>query len=35
VAVAERIGARRVYTLDRRDFSILRPRHAEAFEILP
>lgn len=35
VAVAERIGARRIYTLDRRDFSTVRPRHVEAFELLP
>lgn len=35
VAIAERIGAKRIYTLDRRDFSIVRPRHVEAFELLP
>ncbi len=35
VAVAERLGARRIYTLDRRDFTLVRPRHAEAFEVLP
>ena len=34
-ALAERLGAVRIYTLDRRDFSILRPRHVDAFEILP
>jgi predicted nucleic acid-binding protein len=34
-AIAERLGAVRIYTLDRRDFAILRPRHAEAFEVLP
>jgi hypothetical protein len=34
-ALAERLASIRVYTLDRRDFSIIRPRHAPAFEILP
>lgn len=34
-ALAERLASVRVYTLDRRDFAILRPRHAPAFEILP
>jgi predicted nucleic acid-binding protein len=34
-ALAERLGAVRIYTLDRRDFSILRPRHTSAFEVLP
>ena len=35
VAVAERLGATRIYTLDRRDFSIIRPRHASGFVVLP
>ena len=35
VAVAERLGARSVYTLDRRHFSVVRPRHVEAFTLLP
>ena len=35
VAVAERLEIRRIYTLDRREFSIIRPAHAPAFEILP
>jgi predicted nucleic acid-binding protein len=34
-ALAERMGAARIYTLDRRDFAILRPRHVPAFEVLP
>jgi predicted nucleic acid-binding protein len=34
-ALAERIGASRIYTLDRRDFAIMRPRHVAAFEVLP
>ena len=35
VAMAERLGATRIYTLDRRDLALVRPRHVEAFEILP
>ena len=35
VAVAERQGAVRVATLNRRHFAVVRPRHAEAFELLP
>lgn len=35
VAVAERLNISRILTVDRRDFSILRPRHVPAFEILP
>jgi predicted nucleic acid-binding protein len=35
VAIAERLGSTRLYTLDRRDFSLLRPRHIAAFELLP
>jgi predicted nucleic acid-binding protein len=35
IAIAERLGVTRIFTLDRRDFSIVRPRHVEAFEILP
>jgi len=35
IAVAERLGVVRIYTLDRRDFGIMRPAHAEAFELLP
>ena len=34
-ALAERLAVVRVYTLDRRDFTILRPRHVPAFEVLP
>jgi predicted nucleic acid-binding protein len=34
-ALAERLAVVRIYTVDRRDFAILRPRHAPAFEILP
>lgn len=35
VAIAERLAITRVYTLDRRDFSIIRPKHCDYFEILP
>jgi predicted nucleic acid-binding protein len=33
--IAERMGAVRIYTLDRRHFEIVRPRHVERFELLP
>jgi predicted nucleic acid-binding protein len=35
VAVAERLKIVRILTTDRRDFSIVRPRHCKAFELLP
>ena len=35
VAAAERRGTRLVATLDRRHFSAVRPRHVDAFELLP
>ena len=35
VALAERLQAATVVTLDRRHFSAVRPRHCEAFELLP
>lgn len=35
VALAERMGAREVATLDRRHFSVVRPRHCDAFILLP
>lgn len=35
VTIAERIGITRVLTLDRRDFSLGRPRHCNYFELLP
>jgi predicted nucleic acid-binding protein len=35
IALAERLKERRIATLDRRDFSIVRPRHVESFELLP
>ncbi len=35
VAIAERLNITRVYTLDRRDFSMIRPNHCDYFELLP
>ncbi len=35
VAAAERLGIVDVATTDRRHFNVLRPRHAEAFNLLP
>jgi hypothetical protein len=35
VALAERLGATQVATLDHRHFRVVRPRHVEAFEPLP
>jgi len=35
VAIAERQGVTRILTLDRRDFTMVRPRHCAYFEILP
>ncbi|HMK96974.1 MAG TPA: PIN domain-containing protein [Acidimicrobiales bacterium] len=35
VALAERLGATRLATLDHRHFRVVRPRHAQAFELLP
>jgi len=35
IAIAERRNITRILTLDRRDFTIIRPRHCSHFEILP
>jgi predicted nucleic acid-binding protein len=35
VAVAERLGAASIGTLDRRHFSVVRPQHITSFELLP
>jgi uncharacterized protein len=35
VAVAERLGITTLATLNHRDFTVVRPRHAAAFELLP
>lgn len=35
VGIDERLTITRVYTLDRRDYSIICPRHCDYFELLP
>lgn len=35
VATAERLRVRQIATLDHRQFSVVRPAHVEAFELLP
>ncbi len=35
IAIAERAGETVIATLDRRDFSIVRPKHVEAFTLVP
>jgi len=35
VTLLERLGERRVATLDHRHFGVVRPAHAEALELLP
>jgi predicted nucleic acid-binding protein len=35
VAIAERLGATTIATLNHRDFRVVRPRHVVAFELLP
>ena len=35
VAAAERLDITAIATLDRRHFGVVKPRHAEAFELLP
>ena len=35
VAAAERLNIETILTLDRRDFRLIRPKHAEYFSILP
>lgn len=35
IVTAERLGIMEVATLDRRHFSVVRPSHVEAFELLP
>jgi predicted nucleic acid-binding protein len=36
VTVAENLGARQLATLNRRDFSVVRPRHVDGgFELIP
>ncbi len=35
VAVAERLGVIEIATVDRRHFTVVRPSHTEAFDLLP
>lgn len=35
IALAERLDAGIVVTVDRRHFTVVRPRHREAFELIP
>jgi hypothetical protein len=35
IAACERLGEPKVATLDRRDFSVIVPRHVPALELLP
>lgn len=35
VAAGERLGSSQLATLDRRHFSVVRPAHIDAFELLP
>jgi hypothetical protein len=35
VAIAERLDVREIATIDRRPFSVVRPRHVDAFTLLP
>lgn len=35
VSIAERMTIKRIYTLDQRDFSVIRPKHCEYFELIP
>ena len=35
VALTERLGERKLATLDHRHFTVVRPNHVEAFELLP
>lgn len=34
-AIAERMNIKRILTLDRRDFGLIRPKHIQQFELLP
>ena len=35
ITLAERLGATRIATLNRRHFTVVRPGHADAFELVP
>lgn len=35
IALAERLDVRQIATLDRRDFTVVRPRHVDVLTLLP
>ena len=35
IAIAERLGVSTIATLDRRHFTVVRPRHVSAFDLVP
>ena len=35
IAIAERLDLNEIATLDRRHFTVVRPRHVDAFTLLP
>lgn len=35
IALAERLNITRILTVDKRDFGMVRPTHADSFELLP
>jgi hypothetical protein len=35
ITLAERLGTTRIATLNRRHFTVVRPGHADAFELVP
>ncbi len=35
IAIAERLNVTTIFTLDRRHFSVIRPRHIDAFTVVP
>jgi predicted nucleic acid-binding protein len=35
IATADRLGVSKIATLDRRHFTVVRPRHVSAFELVP
>lgn len=35
ITIAERLGATTIATLNHRDFTVVRPRHTDTFELIP
>jgi uncharacterized protein len=35
ITIAERLGVTTIATLNHRDFTVVRPRHVDAFELVP